>query len=319
MSSAVSASSDASSSRDRILGFGNKRSFVRDDVAVGTKYLDTVRGVKLHCRYWRRVTDTDDEGDIKGLLFLSHGYGEHLEWYYELASLLAAEKHLLVFGHDHVGHGLSDGERANVKDMDEYVNDVFHHVAAVRLEYKGLPCFIYGHSMGGLVAIRCIRRNPGCFKGAVLEAPLIKFPEEINWAEYYLGKLAGYFFPSFTSLRYISEKNITGDVEMQRRIADDPLWYKGALKLQMGVTFVEAVKDLTIYELSQITVPLLILHGDLDVICSPSGSTELHRMAKSSDKALITFQSAHHHLIIERADIRKQAIAETGEWIAQRL
>jgi hypothetical protein len=65
MSSAVSASSDASSSRDRILGFGNKRSFVRDDVAVGTKYLDTVRGVKLHCRYWRRVTDTDDEGDIK--------------------------------------------------------------------------------------------------------------------------------------------------------------------------------------------------------------------------------------------------------------
>jgi alpha-beta hydrolase superfamily lysophospholipase len=45
--------------------------------------------------------------------------------------------------------------------------------------------------MGGLVAIRCIRRNPGCFKGAVLEAPLIKFPEEINWAEYYLGKLAG--------------------------------------------------------------------------------------------------------------------------------
>jgi hypothetical protein len=53
---------------------------------------------------------------------------------------------------------------------------------------------------------------------------------------------AGYFFPSFTSLRYISEKNITGDVEMQRRIADDPLWYKGALKLQMGVTFVEAVK-----------------------------------------------------------------------------
>lgn len=69
---------------------------------------------------------------LKGLLFLSHGYGEHLEWYYELASLLAAEKHLLVFGHDHVGHGLSDGERANVKDMDEYVNDVFHHVAAVR-------------------------------------------------------------------------------------------------------------------------------------------------------------------------------------------
>ena len=69
----------------------------------------------------------------KGLLFLCHGYGEHLEWYGELAAHLASEKHLLVFGHDHIGHGLSDGERAVVGDLDEiYVNDVFLHVFTVR-------------------------------------------------------------------------------------------------------------------------------------------------------------------------------------------
>ena len=69
----------------------------------------------------------------KGLLFLCHGYGEHLEWYGELAAHLASEKHLLVFGHDHIGHGLSDGERAVVDDLDEvYVNDVFLHVFTVR-------------------------------------------------------------------------------------------------------------------------------------------------------------------------------------------
>ena len=65
------------------------------------------------------------------MLFLSHGYGEHLEWYSELASRLAAEKQLLVFGHDHIGHGLSDGDRASVADLEVYVNDVFHHVASV--------------------------------------------------------------------------------------------------------------------------------------------------------------------------------------------
>ena len=69
----------------------------------------------------------------KGLLFLCHGYGEHLEWYGELAAHLASEKHLLVFGHDHIGHGLSDGERAVVGNLDEvYVNDVFLHVFTVR-------------------------------------------------------------------------------------------------------------------------------------------------------------------------------------------
>ncbi len=39
------------------------------DVDVETSYLQTVRGDKLHCRYWRRRSGTDDEGDIKvGLL-----------------------------------------------------------------------------------------------------------------------------------------------------------------------------------------------------------------------------------------------------------
>merc|ERR1719245_2280238 len=118
---------------------------VHDDVVVGTKFLKTARGDKLHCRYWRRKSGTEDEGDLKGLLFLCHGYGEHLEWYGELAAHLASEKHLLVFGHDHVGHGLSDGERALVGNLDEvYVNDVFLHVFTVRAEFRGLPCFLYG-------------------------------------------------------------------------------------------------------------------------------------------------------------------------------
>ena len=133
---------------------------VYDDVVVGTKFLKTARGDKLHCRYWRRKSGTEDEGDLKvrfaatnlyatclkserdptrtfifqGLLFLCHGYGEHLEWYGELAAHLASEKHLLVFGHDHVGHGLSDGERALVTNLDEvYVNDVFLHVFTVSM------------------------------------------------------------------------------------------------------------------------------------------------------------------------------------------
>ena len=36
-----------------------------DDVVVGTKFLKTTRGDKLHCRYWRRKSGTEDEGDLK--------------------------------------------------------------------------------------------------------------------------------------------------------------------------------------------------------------------------------------------------------------
>ena len=36
-----------------------------NDVAVSAKYLETVRGDRVHCRYWRRNTGTDDESDVK--------------------------------------------------------------------------------------------------------------------------------------------------------------------------------------------------------------------------------------------------------------
>ena len=36
-----------------------------DDVVVGTKFMKTARGDKVHCRYWRRKSGTEDEGDLK--------------------------------------------------------------------------------------------------------------------------------------------------------------------------------------------------------------------------------------------------------------
>ena len=71
----------------------------------------------------------------------------------------------------------------------------------VRAEFRGLPCFLYGHSMGGLVAVRAGRRNPSLFSGMVLEAPLAKFHADVTTAEYVIAKAAGWLFPSARSFR----------------------------------------------------------------------------------------------------------------------
>ena len=41
-------------------------------------------------------------------------------------------------------------------------------------QWKGLPLFLYGDSMGGAVAIQAHRRAPQMFDGAVLVAPMCK-------------------------------------------------------------------------------------------------------------------------------------------------
>merc|ERR1719278_346504 len=40
-------------------------------------------------------------------------------------------------------------------------------------KHPSLPLFLVGHSMGGMIALRCVIRNPELFDGFVLNGPLI--------------------------------------------------------------------------------------------------------------------------------------------------
>ena len=40
---------------------------------------------------------------------------------------------MICFSHDHLGHGLSEGERATVPDIEWYVDDVIQHITKVRV------------------------------------------------------------------------------------------------------------------------------------------------------------------------------------------
>ena len=80
-------------------------------------------------------------------------YAEHLvPGYSELAEVGKAQG-FLVFGHDHVGHGQSEGERALVGDMGQLTDPVIQHCREKVEQYPGVPLFIIGHSMGGLITL----------------------------------------------------------------------------------------------------------------------------------------------------------------------
>ena len=60
-------------------------------------------------------------------------YGEKLVPDYSQLAEAARASGLLVFGHDHVGHGKSEGERGQVRVRQEFNTEVFFFVAVFRL------------------------------------------------------------------------------------------------------------------------------------------------------------------------------------------
>lgn len=86
-------------------------------------------------------------------------YAELLTPYYRAVAEAGAEAGLLMFGHDHLGHGRSQGERGQIGDISEYVSPVIQHCQIIRAQQPNLPLFIIGHSMGGLVAVLAILKT----------------------------------------------------------------------------------------------------------------------------------------------------------------
>jgi len=259
------------------------------------------------------------EGGVRALVFLCHGYAERLTPYYGHLALEGNKRGFLCFGHDHVGHGQSGGERVQIKSMDEYVDPVVAHCSAVVKKYPGLPLFMIGHSMGGLIALLTILKTQESemFSGMVLMGPLIALdPAMATPLKVFMAKAASRFLPSF-SLGGIDPALVTSDQAWIDARIGDTLIHHGGYKALHSHVLLTTLKQLG-SKYSEVKTPYLLLHGAEDKICSPEGSKDFHKQSASEDKTLTIVESGLHNLYLEREEIRNQAITATIDWIDQR-
>ncbi|XP_007526927.2 monoglyceride lipase isoform X3 [Erinaceus europaeus] len=267
-------------------------------------------GQYLFCRYWK------PKGTPKALIFVSHGAGEHCGRYDELAQMLVGLE-LLVFAHDHVGHGQSEGERMVVSDFQVFVRDVLQHVDSVQKDYPGLPVFLLGHSMGGAIAILTAAERPAHFSGMVLISPLvIANPESATTFKVLAAKVLNLVMPNL-SLGPIDSRVLSRNKAEVDIYNADPLNCRAGLKVCFGIQLLNAVSRVE-RALPRLTLPFLLLQGSADRLCDSKGAYLLMESAKSQDKTLKIYEGAYHVLHKELPEVTSSVFHEISTWVSQR-
>ena len=266
-------------------------------------------GLDLFTRRWTPDRPT------RGVVVLIHGVHEHSRRYAYLASALM-QHGLEVRALDMRGHGESPGDRARVEAFTDYIEDVSAFLDATIAEADGLPVFLMGHSMGGLiVAGTVVDRGTSGLSGVILSSPALQLPDETPALLQRLAPVIARWLPNVPVSRLDLSK-ISRDPTVVRAYREDPLTTKKAVRAHLGYEIVQTIDRVRAHP-GAFDVPLYLFHGTADKITDPAGTEWLAEHAASGDVTLNLYDGLYHETLNEPE--RDDVIEDLVAWFLDRL
>ncbi len=263
-------------------------------------------GILLHEYRW----PTDDEP--VAVLVVVHGVVEHCGRYAEMAEALN-RRGIAVCGFDLRGHGRSEGDRVWVERFDRYLADLGLYLERIRLRHPKTPLFVFGHSMGGVIAGLFAIGRPDVMKGLIMSAPALVVPEERFPLLRRLAPVVSVLFPRLRLIK-LGGSMMSRDPEVVADFQADPLVFHGRMPTRTGHEILEAGKRL-LGQAESLSVPFLILHGSGDIVTSHEGSREFCVRAGVNDESLKLYDGVYHDL--PREPEREQVFSDVAEWLTR--
>ena len=263
-------------------------------------------GPALFVRAWRPL------GEARGIVVVVPGFNSHSGYYTGVAERLAAAR-LAVYVLDLRGRGRSEGERFYVEQFDDYVSDVASTIGLARSRDSALPLFLLGHSAGGVVSCLYALQHQTALAGLICESFAFQLPAP----DLALAVLKGlsHIAPHLHVL-HLKNEDFSRDPAVVAAMNADPLIANETQPASTIAAMIRADEHLA-REFSEITLPVLILHGTADKAAKPGGSQRFYDTAAASDKTLKLYEGRYHDLL---NDIdRDVVLTDITNWIEARL
>ena len=250
------------------------------------------------------------EGTPKAGIVLVHGLAEHSGRYVNLINQLVSRDYA-VYGLDNIGHGKSEGTRVYVKQFTDYTDALGSYVDQVREGNPDIPMFLYGHSIGALIAAVLMLDHETDLAGVVFSGPCVKVPANVSAITVFLAKALSRIAPKL-GLSAVDASGISRDPAQVQAYIDDPLVYNGKTTARLACEFLKAMQHVST-EVSRITLPALIVHGGADRVVDPDGAHMLHSALGSTDKTLTIYDGLFHE--IHNEPEHPQVLADISAWL----
>jgi lysophospholipase len=251
----------------------------------------------------------------RGVVVVTHGIRDHALRYESFARKLT-EQGFAVYAQDLRGHAHSGGDRQRFDSMVQMVADADIVVSRAMQRHPGLPTFVLGHSLGGLITTAYAQSHADKVRGVVLSGAALKPPLSVSGFEIGLARFIGSIAPGL-ALQKIDDSEFSRDVAVMAKLRDDPLVVRDKLPAASVVTAVNGMDEVR-KNVDRLKMPLLILHGTGDKVNPIEGSQELNQTAPSIDKTLKTYPGLYHDLLHEPeyADVERDIMAWLGVHLA---
>ena len=263
-------------------------------------------GTQLHTQHWA------PSGAPEAIVLLVHGYAEHCNRYGGVARTFVTQN-VRVHTYDQRGYGRSGGPRAYVDAFDTYLDDLGQVLQTVRSQAPDRPLFLFGHSMGGLVALKYVLDRGPSLRGLMLSAPALEINPDLAPILRRAAQLLGRLWPTLPTTRSPGDA-ISRDPAV---VADaDPLNYHGRVLARTGAEMLRAGAD-TRPRLHTLQTPFLVLHGTADSLTNPDWSQKLYERAAASDKTLRLYEGLYHETFHEPE--KEEVLSDLSDWLSVRL
>lgn len=267
-----------------------------------------VRDLKIFHQAWL------PEGHAKAVVLIVHGLGEHSGRYMNVVNHLVPRGYA-VYGFDHIGHGKSDGVREFVEKFEDFTINLTTYLEIAKMQLPGTPVFLVGHSMGGLISSYYLLDNSNAFQGAIISAPAITVPENINQMTIQIAKILSKLAPKMGMMQ-LDANDISKDPEVVQVYVNDPLVFSGKTPVRLMSEMLRAMIRIC-GEMEKISLPLLMVHGSEDKLAPVQGSRNLYKRATSKDKTLKIYDGLYHEVFNEPE--REQVLDDVAEWLELHL